>query len=144
MRNSTKILLFVVAVASLMSCRQEGCSDPDAVNYDARAKDDDGSCMYQGSVVFWYRQEVADQLEQNGVTLLAATFFTQQVGTHVPDNPFSEAPDCDAAGSFTINYDMGSNKNVLVDYMIEEVNGFGFWTDILTLQANTCKKIELY
>ncbi len=43
-----RILLISLAIVSLttMSCKKEGCTDPDATNYDEKAKKDDGSCVY--------------------------------------------------------------------------------------------------
>ena len=136
--------ILMIAASALASCKKEGCTDPDAVNYNADAGKDDSSCKYEGSIVFWYRQDIADDLAMNGVSLLAASFFIENVGTHVPNNPTSSAPECGAVGSFTIVRDMGSNKTQLIDYLVEEVDGFGFWGDLVTLQANKCKAIELY
>lgn len=137
-------MMLIAAASSLVSCKKEGCTDPDAVNYNADAGQDDSSCRYEGSIVFWYRQDIADQLAANGVDLLAATFFTEEVGTHVPNNPTSSAPSCGAVGSFTIERDMGSSKSQVIDYIIDEVDGFGFWSDVVTIQANKCKTVELY
>lgn len=38
------IILFVFALAT--GCKKDGCTDPLATNYDANAKKDDGSCLY--------------------------------------------------------------------------------------------------
>ena len=38
----------------LLSCAKEGCTDPDAENYNSSATKSDGSCTFQGRVVFWY------------------------------------------------------------------------------------------
>lgn len=40
------ILLAVVSIAIMTSCKKEGCTDPTATNYNEKAKKDDGSCMY--------------------------------------------------------------------------------------------------
>lgn len=48
MKTTKSILLFAVASLVLAtSCRKEGCTDPTAINYNADAKKDDGSCKYE-------------------------------------------------------------------------------------------------
>ncbi|WP_417266449.1 hypothetical protein [Brumimicrobium sp.] len=41
-----RLLLLSLGVVLLMACRREGCTDQTAINYDDKAKNDDGSCMY--------------------------------------------------------------------------------------------------
>lgn len=47
--KKVSLILSVVFVAAIMmtSCKKEGCTNPDAVNYDANAKKNDGSCTFQ-------------------------------------------------------------------------------------------------
>jgi len=41
------LLLFITFLAlSVTSCKTEGCTDPEGVNYDADADEDDGTCTY--------------------------------------------------------------------------------------------------
>lgn len=40
------LALSLLTVSTFTSCKKEGCTDPEALNYDADAKDDDGSCIY--------------------------------------------------------------------------------------------------
>nr|WP_299207695.1 hypothetical protein [uncultured Brumimicrobium sp.] len=41
-----RLLLLSLGVVLLMACRREGCTDQTAINYDDKAKNDDGSCQY--------------------------------------------------------------------------------------------------
>ena len=41
-----KICLMVVFLLALSSCKK-GCTDPEALNYNDRAEDDNGSCVYE-------------------------------------------------------------------------------------------------
>lgn len=45
-RNFTKVILIGLLALSSVACRKEGCTDPDATNYNEEAKKDDGSCNY--------------------------------------------------------------------------------------------------
>ncbi len=45
------VLLSLGFVLSVSSCNREGCTDPDATNYDDRAKEDDGSCDFADQAV---------------------------------------------------------------------------------------------
>ena len=46
-RKKIASLLFILAIISaIYSCKKKGCTDPDAINYKALAKKDDGSCIY--------------------------------------------------------------------------------------------------
>jgi hypothetical protein len=73
-----KVLVFMISVVLLGSCRKKGCTDPYAVNYDYDATEADGSCIligdtYQGGIVFY--------VDGNGGGLIAAP--TDQATTAV-------------------------------------------------------------
>jgi hypothetical protein len=40
------LLLLGMVMTTLVSCQREGCTDPTAINYDQKAKKDDGNCVY--------------------------------------------------------------------------------------------------
>ena len=46
MKSSIFLLLISVSIFSFTSCKKKGCTDETALNYEADAKKDDGSCTY--------------------------------------------------------------------------------------------------
>ena len=45
--NAVVLLAALFIGGSISSCKKKGCIDPEAVNYNAEAKKDDGSCTYE-------------------------------------------------------------------------------------------------
>ncbi|MEX1191240.1 MAG: hypothetical protein WEA99_04650 [Brumimicrobium sp.] len=44
-----QLLLLAIGTSLVFACKREGCTDQSATNYDKKAKNDDGSCVYDGS-----------------------------------------------------------------------------------------------
>lgn len=44
--KSVYFAVVVVLVTSFVSCKKKGCTDPEAINYNAEAKKEDNSCIY--------------------------------------------------------------------------------------------------
>lgn len=76
--KSTMKLIFLGLLLQLMSCKKEGCTYPDATNYDSEAKKDDGSCVYPEPVVdprdqYLGNYTVVDSAFGSGGTIFAGT-----------------------------------------------------------------------
>jgi hypothetical protein len=54
MKTKLFILAITAATFTITSCNQDGCTDPAAINYDADAKDDVGSCTYPGVTLHFH------------------------------------------------------------------------------------------
>ncbi|PSR03486.1 MAG: hypothetical protein BRD50_05825, partial [Bacteroidetes bacterium SW_11_45_7] len=70
------VLVMITGVATLQSCKdKEGCTDPNAINYDSDAEEDDGSCKYENSFA-------SDTLESNiesAMTLSSNTYICGRI-----------------------------------------------------------------
>ncbi|MBN2681100.1 MAG: hypothetical protein JXR58_01205 [Bacteroidales bacterium] len=73
---NTKFLIISLIVLSgtffFTSCEKSGCTDPNACNYDADAKKDDGSCRYNRDVKIFSQTK---NLEIFATSTPAATFY---------------------------------------------------------------------
>ena len=55
--------------------------DKDSYTYDSAAQQDDGSCLFEGQIVFWYSQAASAGLIADGATALTFYLNSQIVGS---------------------------------------------------------------
>lgn len=136
-------LLLIVGILLLSGCGKPGCMDRDGLNYDARATSDDGSCMYEGQVVLWYGENVAQKLVNDGANSL--TFYVDNiiVGSSAANVYWTRRPDCESNGSITITKNLGNSKGRAHTYSVRDQTNHVYWNGILNFSANTCEAIEL-
>ena len=67
-----KYLIVSMLVLGLVStsCKKEGCTNPEASNYDEEADKDDGNCVFEGNLVFWYDHTAESIMQLYGITEL--------------------------------------------------------------------------
>lgn len=51
MKKFSIIILSTVLLIGIISCKKKGCTDPEAINYSPSAEKDDGSCIYETTVL---------------------------------------------------------------------------------------------
>ena len=112
-------------------------------NYDSKAKEDNGSCTYEGRVVFWYKQAVADQLAADSIQTLNYFLDGVSVGSGASSVAWPTSPNCGENGSITVNRDLGTTKKKDFGYVVKNEDGFEVFSGIVTIEANLCKTVEL-
>ena len=146
MKNLKLILLisFVGAFAFFTTgCKEQGCTDPTATNYNADADEDDCSCLYEGRLVFWFNDGVSNNLIAAGVTTLTCYVNGEVVGTIDPADSFVNSPSCGQDGALTVTQDLGGEKAKTIPYEIKNQDGTVYWTGDINFKANTCLTLQL-
>ncbi len=80
LNTSWKLSGLILLIIGVIACKKEGCTDPNATNYDPNAKKDDGSCIQPTNTnnnnTTSYTQYLNYTLDGNAVT--SANFFLSQ------------------------------------------------------------------
>lgn len=144
MRKIYTILLPLVFVLIGSSCAKPGCNNIEAENFDAEAKQNDGTCTYAGNVNFWCLPVVSDSLKNiEGHTMLRFELEGEIVDSTATDFFFAAGGQCGLTGTKTIKRTYTGNTERYYKY---RVKGNGFTTiyeDIIEIKANECTMIQL-
>ena len=146
MKTSFYHLLFLLSLSVFISsCAKKGCTDPLSTNYDSSAKSSDGSCSYQGKVIFWFDQTKADDFIANGTTSLTYKMDGVVVGTSGTNVIFASAPDCGANGAVTVTKNLGGSLSKSYALTVTDQDGNTVYTATITLAASTtsCFQVQL-
>ncbi len=151
MKSKITLLLGVLSfcLIGLTSCeKKKGCLDVDSVNYDAEAKIDDGSCRYEGNVVFWWDEDLTTDFQNIGASTVKIYVNNEFQGSVAISGQFwDSAPSCGASSAVTSTIDMGVNKSesIVVEYVIFDSNGdeLDSVEQTFTIAANTCNTIQI-
>jgi hypothetical protein len=136
-------LITITGTFFIASCTKEGCTDPNAWNYNRSAKKNDGSCQYKGEVVIWYGSYTANQLINDDAYSLTFYVDGQIVGSTSTSVYWTSAPACGDNGSITISRDLGGSTTGSFPYTVRDQTGFLYWSGTLNFEANQCKSVQL-
>ena len=138
------LILFLVGAVSTSCGKVQGCTDASAKNFSTEAEEDDGSCTYEGEIIFWYMQSVSSSLSSDGITSLAYYVEGELVGSSAASVFHTSSPDCGANGTVTVTRDLGSAKSKqYVFRVIDSENDEIVWEGTLNFKANTCTALQL-
>lgn len=123
----------------------KGCMDIDGINYNVLAEEEDGSCLYEAEIVFWYNQAVVNELIAEHVGYLKYTVNGIWNTSSVPVSSvyWTSAPDCFANDSYSTSIDLDHGKTQSLSLKVTDNTGYEYWNSTLNLVGNTCLKVEL-
>jgi hypothetical protein len=130
-----KLRLFIVfsVVCLIISCKKkEGCTDVNAVNYSNAAEENDGSCHYESTIVFWFDEDKSDFHQAFDVTEFRFYVGDELAGIADINDFLVSAPiTCSDSGAVTYTRSLNLSKNTNLDYEVTDQLGdlihFGSW-----------------
>jgi len=141
--NLRYILIASAISSALVGCSVDGCTDANATNFDPSADNFDGSCTYEGQVVFWYGEATSQALIDIYSNSLSFYVDGQIQGSTATTQFWTAAPECGQNASITITKDLGNSTALASTYEVIDDYGDSWWSGIINFEANTCTKIEL-
>jgi len=132
-----------ITILTSSCAKEKGCTDPNSINYNADAKEDDGSCEYEGSIVFWYNKATSDSLLNDGATSLTYYVDGKVVGSSATSVYWTGKPNCGQNGSVTVTKNLGKVKSKSFTYSVKDDTGYEHWKGTVEFKANTCEDIQL-
>lgn len=135
--KQTLLWLFVgVGIMTFTACKKKGCTDNGAVNFNSKAKKDDGSCLYKPTI------------KLNGaasVTINVGTSYTDAGATATNKDGSSVAVttdnqvDSSTVGTYYVNYSAtNANGTTTAKRTVNVVIGAENWTGPTWALSSTC------
>jgi hypothetical protein len=136
-----KLALATLIIICLCSChRKKGCIDRLARNYDSSAKKE-ATCFYDGRVVFWVDLTSGGSIASEALDYYLNDQFIKKDSGLVAQ---SAEPDCTAANTVSLSFDLGTSTSETVRYKIirHKTNGVACDSSVL-LRAGYCVPQQL-
>lgn len=141
--KSLSITLGLISIVSLIGCKKHGCNDPAAENYDKTVEVNDGSCMYESNLIFWYNSSISGALQANDSQTLRFTVNNELLGSAPTTNYWDEEPGCDSLDIIKFTIPLDKKQAVIYNYSVKDEHDSVFWTGSINLLAERCHKLEL-
>ena len=143
MKHFFLISTLIVLSVSIIGCKREGCTDPDSLTFDEKAKSDDGTCKYEGSVTFWYNEQTTNKMVADNITSLTFYVNNRIIGSTASNIYWTSAPGCEGGGNIFVKEDLGTAKSKSQSYKVVDQDGDEVWAGTVIFNGNTCTATQL-
>lgn len=138
------ITVFGILFLALTSCTKEGCIYSNANNYDPDAKEDDGSCQFDGTVTTSIGFTDQNNLQDDGVAIIEVYVDNSYAGLiNVDDYSVSQSSSCMATQNApkAVSWTGETSQSYFVDYKNQATGLSIFSTDVVVF-ANNCGYVD--
>ena len=150
-----KILLFSFSLITLISCDcdtttitplpVEGCTDPNAINYNSQADTDNNSCDFTADILFYLNEDAAIFL-YNNVQKLTFYIDGNNIGSQYNNGGFYTSqtpPNCFDNFFTTSSVYWSDNSYTTISWEAIDETGYVWYSTSTSLEANECLAMEL-
>lgn len=149
----SNLLGLVCLLLTLNACtKTPGCTDAFADNYDPKANEDNGTCAYSGTLIFWCSTDRKLELETNGYVSPASIFINGEVISQLDyaSHHLSVTPSCTEELSTSVANNVLSYNRLMSEYeevvLVEIKDNKGdkiVSYNPFSLDNGTCRSIKL-
>ena len=143
----TKLIILSLLLINFYSCKKtpdyEGCTDLTAENYNSIANKDNGTCTYQSSVTFWWKDATREWMYDNADVVKIYVNDEVFASSEVSFTSWTSVPNCKSNGSLRYTLDLGATKTATQTYKVLSDDGTQLWAGSVDFIAGECLSVEL-
>jgi hypothetical protein len=121
-----KLIIFMFSVVLLGSCAKEGCTDPNSINFNAEAKEDNASCLYTivgtWEMVTWSRN--GDNYGQDVSQFTTHNYSDGTTITYTLPLTWNGNNYANYRGNYTLNESHTELTSTITHYNLNDGNGW--------------------
>lgn len=136
MKKTLVLLLIGMGAFGFNSCKKKGCTDNSAVNYNTKAKKDDGSCLYKPMITLNGQATISINVGSSYAD--AGASAVNKDGSSVAVNTTNDV-DSSTVGTYYVNYSAtNANGTATAKRRVDVIIGGDNWTAVTWGLTTTC------
>ncbi len=136
-------LVLIFVAGSISSCKRLGCQDTNSIKYDPDARKDDGSCVYEGTLIVWLSQFQSNIYVTAGITDLHFIINNELIGTLDVTDYSTTIPDCEAPSGFVKTMQIGKVASKNYTLIVRDDQDNFIVQKTFVIDGNGCKVVQI-